>query len=115
MVHKIRKMSAFEKMLLETGGHVDIHVQRKDYGWMLSNRVVRNKADAVSQAKDMWVSLMTSSSNDNEVTRKRFYGKYFKSSPFVITVMPKDAMKGTVMFDDFGKLPSDFVFREKSD
>lgn len=114
MVHKLKNsMSEFDKMLLETGGHVDIHVQRKDYGFMLSNRLINNKEDAIKQAKDMWNALMSSDSTGNQTTAFRYRGDYFKKSPFVITVMPKDIMKGTVMLEDFGKMPSDFVFKVK--
>jgi len=104
-----------QKMLKEMGGRVDIHVQRRDYGYMLGDRTVKNKEDAIRQAKQNWNQLMKDSAKDNETTRERWTGDYFYGHPYVITVMPKDVMKGTVMFEDFGSMPEDFRFVVKGE
>lgn len=85
--------------------NVDIHVQRKDYGYMLCNRVVITYKEAKRIAKEAWKSLMIESSVHNEVTRERLKNGYFNGEPYIITVMPKDSMKGTIMLEDFGKFP----------
>lgn len=85
--------------------NVDIHVQRRDYGYMLSNRTIRTNKEGIETAKTMWKALMNESAQSNAITRQRLNNGYFEGWPFQISIMPKDAMKGTILFADFGKLP----------
>ena len=88
-----------------TKRQVDVHIQKRDYGYMLCNRTFTTTKKAINEAIARWKSLMHESSKTNEITRERLTNGYFDGYPFKITIMPKDAMKGTVMFNDFGKLP----------
>lgn len=86
---------------------VDIHIQKGDYGWMISRRDVKSKKEAFNLGANEWDRLMKKDS-DNPYTKKAF--KELKKEPYRITVMPMDAMRGTVMFEDFGKFPSESQF-----
>jgi hypothetical protein len=79
---------------------VDIHIQKGDYGWMFSRKNVKSKKEAVKLGTTRWDSAMKYS--DNPTTRKAYVK--LKKEPYRVTVMPMDAMRGTVMFEDFGKL-----------
>jgi len=88
-----------------TKRQVDVHIQKRDYGYMLCNRIFTTTKKAINEAIARWKSLMHESALTNSITKQRLNDGYFDGHPFIITIMPKDAMKGTIMFEDFGRFP----------
>jgi len=88
-----------------TKRQIDIHVQKRDYGYMLCNRTYTTTKKTINEAIATWNHLMNESALTNSTTKTRLTNGYFNGYLFQISIMPKDAMKGIIMFEDFGKLP----------